>query len=72
MAHKITRGRDSGRVVPSKPREPGEAIEATKQGMDVLPDGEMYLVIRVVRGRVELYKDSLPARPMKRNAPTAN
>ncbi len=50
---------------PAVPLNGGAPEEKPAHRMDALPDGEFYLVIRVVRGRVELFKDSLPAKPVK-------
>jgi hypothetical protein len=60
------RGRDAGRVVPTKPREPGEEGAAQHGGQ--YPQGVFDLVFRVVRGRVEVIKATLPAKPLKKQA----
>lgn len=60
-----TQGRDRGRIVKAKARDPNAPAEPTMQGMDALPDGQFYLVFRVVRGMVQIQMESLPAKPVK-------
>lgn len=60
----MTRTIDRGRKVSAKPVDPkAEKKEAVSVGQ--YPDGIFDIVIRVVNGRVEIYKDSAPPQPAK-------